>query len=126
MIAYPYIGKECKICKSAKTENNSVNSNNNNVLNEEINNPFKNLEDLIEHIDKSHRQNYQYRNLKNSKNIHWSVYDGDNDGKCLFYDGIEPEHVMTSASIPKNAFEIIDGHKFWDGGILSNIPLREL
>jgi NTE family protein len=31
------------------------------------------------------------------------------------------------ASIPKNyEFEIIDGHKFWDGGILSNTPLREL
>src|SRR5215207_908673 len=125
--SYPYIGKECQICKLAKTENNSVNNNNdNNTLNEEYN-PFNNPEELIEHIDKVHGQNYRYRSLKNNKNIHWSVYDGDNDGKCLFYDGIEPEHVIASASIPKNyAFEIIDGHKFWDGGILSNTPLREL
>ncbi len=124
--SYPYIGKECQICKSAKKENNSFNNdNNNNVLHEE-NNPFKNPEDLIEHINKSHRQHYHYRSLKNNKNIHWSVYD-DNDGNYLFYDGIEPEHVIASASIPKNyAFEIIDGHKFWDGGILSNTPLREL
>jgi len=126
--SYPYIGKECQICKSVKTENNSVNvNNNNNVSNEEINNNFENPEDLIEHINKLHRQNYRYRTLKNSKNIHWSVYNDDNDGKCLFYDGIELEHVIASASIPKNyAFEVIDGHKFWDGGILSNTPLREL
>jgi predicted acylesterase/phospholipase RssA len=123
--SYPYIGKECQICKAAITKNNSIN-NENNISKEKIN-WFKSPEDLIEHIDKVHDQNYQYRNLKNSKNIHWSVYDGDNDGKCLFYDGIEPEHVIASASIPKNyAFEIIDGHKFWDGGILSNTPLREL
>jgi NTE family protein len=119
--SYPYIGKECQICKSAITENNSVN---NNVSNEEIN-KFKSPEELIEHIDKFHGQNYPYRSLKNSKNIHWSVYD--DDSKFLFYDGIQPEHVIASASIPKNyAYEIIDGHKFWDGGILSNTPLREL
>jgi predicted acylesterase/phospholipase RssA len=123
--SYPYIGKECQICKASITKNNSSN-NEINTSKEEMNG-FKSPEDLIEHIDKVHGQNYQYRNLKNSKNIHWSVYDGDNDGKCLFYDGIQPEHVIASASIPKNyAFEIIDGHKFWDGGILSNTPLREL
>ena len=26
--SYPYIGKECQICKSAKIKNNSVNNNN--------------------------------------------------------------------------------------------------
>jgi predicted acylesterase/phospholipase RssA len=123
--SYPYIGKECQICKAAITKNNS--SNNEINTSKEEKNKFTSPEVLIEHIDKVHGENYQYRNLKNSKNIHWSVYDGDNDGNCLFYDGIQPEHVIASASIPKNyAFEIIDGHKFWDGGILSNTPLREL
>jgi NTE family protein len=123
--SYPYIGKECQICKAAITKNNSGNNEIN--TSKEERNGWKSPEDLIEHIDKVHGENYQYRNLKNSKNIHWSVYDGDNDGNCLFYDGIQPEHVIASASIPKNyAFEIIDGHKFWDGGILSNTPLREL
>jgi hypothetical protein len=120
--SYPYIGKECQICKSAKIKNNSVNDNNRS--NEQIN-KFKNPGDLIEHIDKNHAQNYRNKSLKNNKNIHWSVYHDDD--KCLFYDGIQLEHVIASASIPKNyAFEIIDGHKFWDGGILSNTPLREL
>jgi hypothetical protein len=120
--SYPYIGKECQICKSAKIKNNSVNDNNRS--NEQIK-KFKNPRDLIEHIDRAHGQNYRYKSLKNNKNIHWSVYH--DDGKCLFYDGIQLEHVIASASIPKNyAFEIIDGHKFWDGGILSNTPLREL
>src|SRR5687767_14134286 len=50
--SYPYIGKECQICKSAITKSNLVN-NNNNVSNEEINN-FKSPEDLIQHIDKFH------------------------------------------------------------------------
>jgi NTE family protein len=44
------------------------------------------------------------------------------------YDkGIMPEHVMASASFPVYFdYEVIDGRKFWDGGILSNTPLREL
>ena len=119
--SFPYIGKECQICKLAKTKDNSAN--NNNASNEEI--KFKKTQDLIEHIDKFHKQDNYHTSLKNGNNIHWYVYD--NDGEYLFYDGIGPEHVIASASIPKNyEFETIDGHKFWDGGILSNTPLREL
>jgi NTE family protein len=34
---------------------------------------------------------------------------------------------MTSASIPLfYNYEQIQGHKFWDGGVLSNTPLREV
>jgi NTE family protein len=49
--------------------------------------------------------------------------------KCVItYDkGIELKHVMASASIPLfYDYEIIQRHKFWDGGILSNTPLREV
>jgi NTE family protein len=44
------------------------------------------------------------------------------------YDkGIMPEHVMASASFPVYFdYEVVDGRKFWDGGLLSNTPLREL
>lgn len=46
----------------------------------------------------------------------------------ITYDkGIELKHVMASASIPLfYDYEIIQRHKFWDGGILSNTPLREV
>ncbi|VFJ13668.1 patatin-like phospholipase family protein [Candidatus Nitrosocosmicus franklandus] len=41
--------------------------------------------------------------------------------------GIEVSHVMASACIPLfYNYEEIDGRKFWDGGVLSNTPLREV
>jgi predicted acylesterase/phospholipase RssA len=48
--------------------------------------------------------------------------------RVIKYDkGIELKHVMASASIPLfYDYEIIEGHKFWDGGILNNTPLREV
>jgi predicted acylesterase/phospholipase RssA len=120
--SYPYLGKECQICNSVK---NSIFDNKNNISSNKENNKFKNTKDLIEHIDKFHRQNYKYRNIKNGSDIHWYVYN--DASKNIFYEGIGPEHVIASASIPINYDnEIIDGHKFWDGGILSNTPLREL
>jgi NTE family protein len=43
------------------------------------------------------------------------------------YRGIKVQHVMASASLPEfYEYEEIDGRKFWDGGILSNTPIREL
>jgi NTE family protein len=43
------------------------------------------------------------------------------------YEGIGVQHVMASASLPEfYEYEEIDGRKFWDGGILSNTPIREL
>ena len=49
-------------------------------------------------------------------------------GRVITYDkGIELKHVVASASIPLfYDYEIIQKHKFWDGGILSNTPLREV
>ena len=48
--------------------------------------------------------------------------------RVITYDkGIELKHVMASASIPLfYDYEIIQRHKFWDGGVLSNTPLREV
>ena len=43
------------------------------------------------------------------------------------YEGIKVQHVMASASLPEfYEYEEIDGRKLWDGGILSNTPIREL
>ena len=44
-----------------------------------------------------------------------------------YNDGIKIQHVMASASLPEfYEYEEIGGRKFWDGGILSNTPIREL
>jgi NTE family protein len=43
------------------------------------------------------------------------------------YEGVKVQHVMASASLPEfYDYEEINGCKFWDGGILSNTPIREL
>ncbi len=46
----------------------------------------------------------------------------------IVYDkGIMSDHIMASASFPLYFdYQMIDGRKFCDGGILSNTPLREL
>lgn len=44
-----------------------------------------------------------------------------------YTDGIRPEHVIASASVPLlYEPEKVDGEAFYDGGILSNTPLREV
>ena len=40
---------------------------------------------------------------------------------------IKIDHILASAAVPINySYVQIDGHKYWDGGILSNTPVREL
>ncbi|HEX2405865.1 MAG TPA: patatin-like phospholipase family protein, partial [Nitrososphaeraceae archaeon] len=44
-----------------------------------------------------------------------------------YNNGINIQHIMASASLPEfYEYEEIGGRKFWDGGILSNTPIREL
>jgi NTE family protein len=66
-----------------------------------------------------------------SRKSTFQAYDPDEEDYKEYtvnYDkGIMPEHVMASASFPVYFdYEIVDGRKFWDGGILSNTPLREV
>src|SRR5918994_2384082 len=73
----------------------------------------------------------------NGKEIRKTVYNGHGQSRqeekqqqpivIEYDDGIKIQHVMASASLPKfYEYEEISGHKFWDGGILSNTPIREL
>lgn len=44
-----------------------------------------------------------------------------------YNENITINHILASAAIPKNyPYVDIDGIKYWDGGILSNTPIREL
>ena len=57
-------------------------------------------------------------NVKTAKPETFDSYDQNN---------ITINHVLASAAIPINyPYVEIDGNKYWDGGILSNTPLREL
>ena len=77
-------------------------------------------EKLVEHVNRKHGANI--RDV-----VRWSVYGDKGNRQAIFYeDGIDVTHGVASASIPIfYDYEEIDGHKFWDGGILSNTPLRE-
>jgi NTE family protein len=100
--SYSYKGKRCLICWQE----------------------FDSNDKLIDHVNSNHRGK-----IKDSK-LRWSVYgqEGDNDRGAIFYNnGIELTHVMASGAFPTAFdYEKIDGRGFWDGGILSNTPLREL
>jgi NTE family protein len=44
-----------------------------------------------------------------------------------YNDGISIKHLLASSTLPEvYAYEDIEGHKFWDGGLLSNTPVKEL
>ena len=44
-----------------------------------------------------------------------------------YNEGIGIKHLMASSTLPEvYAYEEIEGRKFWDGGVLSNTPIREL
>ena len=56
-----------------------------------------------------------------------SIYGRTQTHTITHPDGIESEHVMASATFPVFfEYEKIQGRKLWDGGMLSNTPLREL
>lgn len=76
---------------------------------------------LVEHVNRKHGASIR-------KVVRWSVYGDKENRHAIFYeDGIDVAHAIASASIPIfYDYEEIDGHKFWDGGILSNTPLREV
>jgi NTE family protein len=44
-----------------------------------------------------------------------------------YNEGIGINHLMASSTLPEvYTYEEIEGRKFWDGGVLSNTPIREL
>jgi NTE family protein len=127
--SYEYKGKECKICEKEFEEENKESGNNN---------------ELIEHVSEKHRK----ISYKEGDVLRWSVYGDERNRHAIFYDGIELDHVIASASVPlnydftkikaiKSVININDNtfeedpndedlRHFWDGGLLSNTPLREL
>jgi NTE family protein len=125
--SYEYKGKECKICEKRFEADNKKSDNN----------------ELVKHVSKDHRK----ISYKEGDDLRWSVYGDEHNRHAIFYDGIELDHVIASASVPlnydytkikaiKSVININDNtfkedpkedlRHFWDGGLLSNTPLREL
>lgn len=109
--SYPYRGTKCKICEK------------------ECNNKST----LISHINEDHAGERKY---KKGTDIRCAAYGSEEKRYAVFYDGIELNHVIASSSVPLHygytEIEAINSNReketryFWDGGLLSNTPLREL
>jgi NTE family protein len=71
---------------------------------------------------------YTKKGVHTNNNNNKNNYEADSDPIVIKYEnGIELEHVMASGTLPDFYDpKIISERKFWDGGLLSNTPLREL
>lgn len=70
-----------------------------------------------------------YPKADGSRRSEYGKYTKENGYENVInYDtGISIDHVMASGTLPEfYNYQTIDGHKFWDGGLLSNTPFREL
>ena len=55
------------------------------------------------------------------------IREGETRTFDSYNENITINHVLASAAVPKHyAYVDIDGNKYWDGGILSNTPVREV
>ena len=55
------------------------------------------------------------------------ISEGETRKFDSYNENITINHILASAAVPKHyAYVDIDGNKYWDGGILSNTPIREV
>lgn len=85
---------------------------------------------LVVSVDAGEGTTVTFDSYESDEGKRESVYGDVHLGKSIIiqYDeGIGIKHLMASSSIPEvYDYEEIDGHKFWDGGLLSNTPVKEL
>jgi NTE family protein len=120
--SYASLAKKCAICDDKKD--------------------FDNNELLVRHMKEDHIEkladeikpvNLEYAN---SDKLWYSVYgegENKNNRHVVFYDGIGLEQLTAGCMIPQSIdhpslFDYIshENRTYWDGGLLSNTPLREL
>jgi predicted acylesterase/phospholipase RssA len=71
-----------------------------------------------------------YAKADGSRKSEYGKYrKGEKEGyeNVIKYDkGVSIDHIMASGTLSEfYHYKVIDGHKFWDGGLLSNTPFRE-
>jgi NTE family protein len=110
--SYKYTGAECELCPSEK---------------------FGDTDQFIDHVNKNHTGGI----TKFTKEIHKSVYGGEQNAHIIFYNGITIDHIIASMSTHQRfkypEFDVFDStsnkeisRQFWDGAYLANTPLREV
>ena len=85
---------------------------------------------LVVSVDAAEGTTVTFDSYESEQGKRESEYGDSHLGKSIIirYDeGIGIKHLIASSSLPEvYAYEDIDGRKFWDGGLLSNTPIKEL
>jgi NTE family protein len=85
---------------------------------------------LVISVDAEEGTTVTFDSYEKEKGIRETQYGNSLLGKSIIikYDeGLNIKHLMASSTLPEfYVYEEINGQKFWDGGLLSNTPIREL
>lgn len=85
---------------------------------------------LVVSVDAAEGTTVTFDSYESDKGKRETEYGVSHLGKSIimqYNEGISINYLIASSSIPEvYAYEEIDGRKFWDGGILSNTPIKEL
>ena len=85
---------------------------------------------LVVSVDAAEGTTVTFDSYESEQGKRESEYGDSHLGKSIIihYDeGIGIKHLIASSCLPETyAYEDIDGRKFWDGGLLSNTPIKEL
>jgi NTE family protein len=85
---------------------------------------------LVISVDAAEGTTVTFDSYENEQGKRETEYGDSLLGKSIiinYNEGIGIKHLIASSTLPEvYAYEDIDGHKFWDGGLLSNTPIQEL
>jgi NTE family protein len=85
---------------------------------------------LVISVDAAEGTTVTFDSYENEQGKRETEYGDSLLGKSIiinYNEGISIKHLIASSTLPEvYAYEDIDGHKFWDGGLLSNTPIQEL
>ncbi len=85
---------------------------------------------LVVSVDAAEGTTVTFDSYEGEQGKRESEYGDSHLGKSIIvrYDeGIGIKHLIASSTLPEvYAYEDVEGRKFWDGGLLSNTPIKEL
>ena len=85
---------------------------------------------LVISVDAEEGTTATFDSYEKEKGIRETQYGNSVLGKSItikYDEGLNIKHLMASSTLPEfYVYEEIGGRKFWDGGLLSNTPIREL
>ena len=85
---------------------------------------------LVISVDAAEGTTVTFDNYESEQGKRETEYGDSHLGKSItirYNEGIGIKHLIASQLVPEvYAYEDIDGRNFWDGGLLSNTPVKEL